>query len=446
MRCLSLLIYSEPIGSESCRRGIFPTGELLNIVVVAILILLVMSAFFSAAETAFTSLSFLQIKELESDSSRSAKLAAKLGNSSELLLSTVLVGNNIANLSASALVASYATNRWGSSSLGVATGVITLLVLIFGELMPKQIALRYNIIVVKVFAFPLRLITWLLFPVVIILKQLSSLLSRLFSEKETKLLSIDSLKHVVDVAEDEGIVAEYETSLVQRVLYFGSASVKSIMTHRTDVFSLSEELTVENAFPMIVASGYSRIPLYGETLEDITAILLLRDLLNAIVEQNMKATIGSLAVKPIFVPETRKLDAMFFQFKEEKQQIAVVLDEYGGLSGIVSLEDIIEQLFGEIYDEHESGANERIHEVEEGFIIQGDTSMQEVKDELELEMEKVDPSCSVAAYLIERLGTIPGEGEVVEASFGTFTILQMRGKRIVEVLFRMTSGDQEHFH
>jgi len=406
-------------------------GELpMNLQLAIIIFLLLLSGFFSASETAYTSLSFLQIRMMEMEKKKTSKMAAALARQSDLLLTTILIGNNIVNLSASALTTTYAISLWGSSAIGYATGTLTFLILIFGEITPKQLAISNNILVARFSAYPIRFLTIVLYPIVVSIKWLSSLITRLFNKNEQKTISLEGLMHVVDVAEDEGVVDEYETGLVQKVLHFSEASVKTIMTHRTEVFSISADQTLREAFPLVVASGYSRVPVYQQSPEDVTGILLLRDVLAAVVDGRLDENVSHFTLQPIFVPETRKVDDMLFQFKRDKLQIAVVLDEYGGLSGIVSMEDIVEQLFGEIYDEHETGAQERIRAEEGSFIIQADTSMQQIKDELDLDIDRSDISCTLAAYLIEKLGTIPVVGETLEVPYGTFIITTMRGKRI----------------
>ncbi|MHC1691669.1 MAG: hemolysin family protein [Sphaerochaetaceae bacterium] len=402
----------------------------MNLQLATIIVLLFLSAFFSATETAFTSLSFLQIRLLETAKGRSSRLAAALAKKQELLLTTILVGNNIANLTASALTTSYAISIWGNETVGITTGILTLLILLFGEITPKQLAIAHNTAIARLTAYPIRFFAVVFFPVVIVIKWMSSCITRLFATKKEKTLSVEGLMHVVDVAEDEGIVDEYETSLVQRVLHFSEATVKSIMTHRTEVFSIRDDQTLREAFTQIVASGYSRIPVYYKSPENITGILLVRDVLGAEVSGRLDEPVSHFTLSPIFVPETRKVKDMLFQFKRDKLQLAVVLDEYGGLSGVVSLEDIVEQLFGELYDEHETGAQERIHEEDGAYLIQADTSMQQIKDELDSQVRWSDASCTLAAYLIEELGTIPVAGDSVETPFGTFTISSMKGNRI----------------
>jgi len=410
----------------------------------AIVVLLILSAFFSASETAFTSLSFLQIRMLETSRKRSCKTAASLANKPDVLLTTILIGNNIVNITASALTTTLAISIGGNAAVGIGTGVLTFLILIFGEITPKHLAISFNTTIACFAAYPIKTMIFLLYPVIAVVRWLSSLITRLFAHKKSGTLSLEGLMHVVDVAEDEGIVDEYETGLVQRVLHFSEAPVKSIMTHRTEVFSLPDTMALKEAFPAIVASGYSRIPVYHESPEDIVGILLVRDALAAQVDGRQDEMLESFLHTPMFVPETRKLDDMLFQFQREKLQIAVVLDEYGGLSGIVSMEDIVEQLFGEIYDEHETGEMLRIKSEEPGvFMIKADTTMQQIKDELELDLERSDLSCTLAAFLIERLGTIPTVGETVSYPFGTFIIASMKGKRIESVRLHLTIEEEE---
>jgi CBS domain containing-hemolysin-like protein len=402
--------------------------------ILVIVILLVLSAFFSSAETAFTSLSFLQIRMLETDERKRSILAFHLASTPDLLLTTILIGNNIVNLSASALTTTFALAIWGNTAISIATGVLTLLILIFGEIVPKQLAITYNMKFARFSAYPIKVLTIVLYPLIKAIRWISSLITSLFNHETEGTLSLDSLMHVVDVAENEGIVDEYETSLVQRVLHFSEAPVKSVMTHRTDVFSLSDNLTLKEAYIPIIHSGYSRIPIYHESPEDIVGVVLIRDLLLAEVEHRGDEQLKTFQHTPLYVPETRKVDDMLFQFQQNKLQIAIVLDEYGGLSGVVTLEDIIEQLFGEIYDEHEIGHPLRIlPETEESYLIKADTSLQEINDQLDLYLSGHDLSKTLAAFLIEQLGTIPIPGEKLELSFGTFIVAKMNKKRVEEV-------------
>lgn len=411
-----------------------------------ILLLIVLSAFFSSSETAFTSLSFLQIRSLETDDRKSSRLASRLAKSPDILLTTILIGNNIVNLTASALTTTFALKIGGSYAVSYGTGILTLLILIFGEIVPKQLAITHNMAFARFSSGIIRMMSILLFPLIAVIRFVSNMITRLFNRESEGSMSLDALMHVVDVAENEGIVDEYETSLVQRVLHFSEAPVKSVMTHRTDLFSLSHTLTLAEAFSSIVTSKFSRIPLYGESPEDIVGVVLIRDLLLAEVEGKTESRLDEYMIKPVFVPENRKVDDMLFQFQQNKQQIAIVLDEYGGLSGIVTLEDIIEQLFGEIYDEHEVGHILRIQkeEQENSYLIMADTSLQEISDELDLHLDNMQElNKTLAAYLIETLGTIPVTGEILGVDYGKYEILEMNKNRIERVRLVLSDGSED---
>jgi CBS domain containing-hemolysin-like protein len=419
-------------------------GVQMNAQLIAIFLLLVLSAVFSATETAFTSLSFIQQKTLENKRGRSARMAYKLCQKSDVLITTVLVGNNVVNISVSSLVTTYAITMFGNKSVGYATGLLTLVILIFGEITPKQIALNHNMKIATFMAYPIRFLTIALFPIIWLLRHLSHFITRLFAKNMEPRITAEGVMHMVDAAEDSGVVDEYESGLMQRAIHFSEMQVKTIMTHRTDVFCISDEMTIRKAFPLIVESGFSRTPIYHENSENITGILLVRDILKAQLEGNLDKNVKTIARKPAFVPEQMHLDNLFFLFKRDKLQQAVILDEYGGFSGIVTMEDVAEQLFGELYDEHESRFPERIVESEQTpgtYIVMADTPFMQLIDELSLHYSHNGKTSTVASYLMDITGDIPQEGEILQSPVGTFRIITMKGNRMEEVEFSPTIDD-----
>jgi len=242
--------------------------------------------------------------------------------------------------------------------------------------------------------------------------------------------------HAVNIAQIQGTVEDYESTFVQNVFRFDDIDVHTIMTHRTDVFSINGDLTLDAVMPNVIESGFARVPVYGESPENIIGILLTRDLLKHILKKEGDRKVSDIIKTPIFVPETRKAHEMFAAFKINKLHMATVLDEYGGLSGVVTMEDVIEELFGELYDEHESGAEERILDMENGsFRIMGETSIQQLEDIFDLDVNHSKHVGTVAGLIIEELGTIPGVKQTVTTNIGIFTIQSMRGNRIESVTF-----------
>ena len=417
----------------------------MNAQLLAILALLVLSAVFSATETAFTSLSFIQQKTLENKRGHSARMAYKLCQKSDVLITTVLVGNNVVNISVSSLVTTYAMAMFGNEAIGYATGLLTIVILIFGEITPKQIALNNNMRIATFMAYPIRFLTIVLFPLIWLLRLISRLLMKFFSKNTDPSITAEGVMHMVDAAEDFGVVDEYESDLMQRAIHFSEMQVKTIMTHRTDVFCISDEMTIRQAFPSIVESGYSRTPVYHGNNEDITGIVLVRDILRAQLEENLDVGIGTITRKPAFVPEQMHLDDVFLMFKRDKLQMAIVLDEYGGFSGVVTMEDVAEQLFGELYDEHENRFPERIVESEQApgtYIVLADTPFMQLVDELSLNYHHSNGKVStVASYLMDLTGDIPQEGDILQSPLGTFRIITMKGNRMEEVEFSPTIDD-----
>lgn len=412
----------------------------MSLQLLTIIILLGISALFSATETAYTSLSILQLKALEHKRSRSAKLAYELSVNRDMLLTTVLVGNNIVNISASALVTALTIKHFGSAAIGYATGLLTLIILVFSEITPKQLAMAHAMRIAILMAFPIRFFSILLFPIVWLLRLFSSLVTRLFARHAEPEVTHEGMRHLVDVAEDVGLVDQYESDLIERAIYFSKTQVRTIMTHRTGVFRLNDELTLEEAYPAIVKSGFSRIPVYHENEEQITGVLLLRDLLQAQLQERMQIPLSSLMHEPIYVPEQLHLDDLFYLFKQDTLQQAIVLDEYGGFSGVVTMEDVAEQLFGELFDEHERRSFDRIVAREgssDTFLVMPDTPIQQLIDDLDLS-EGYEKHSTVAAYLLETLGSIPKEGEIIVTELGSFKILTMSGNRIGTIEFRLT--------
>ncbi len=413
------------------------------IYIIYILVLILLSAIFSGTETAFTSLTFMQEKELETQASRTGRLAARLSGQSELLLSTILIGNNLVNIGASALTTATVIQFYGNYAVGISTGLLTLVILIFAEITPKQVAIIHNETICRIMAFPMQFLVYLLYPISYLITLFSSLITKLFSGKIRYSISEKGILHAVHVAKKQGAVLDYETTFIQNVFRFNDVDVHTIMTHRTDVFSISEQETLQAVMPEVINSGYARIPVYGDSPEHITGILLTRDLLKYATKGEAERTVAEIIKIPIYVPESRKAHEMFDTFKENKLHMAVVLDEYGGLAGIVTMEDVIEELFGELYDEHEEGMEERILDLgNDSYRILGDTSIQQLEDVFGIDMEHSKHVGTIGGYITESLGTIPQQNEELCTSIGTFVVRKMRGNRIEIVIFHPAEDEE----
>ncbi len=320
------------------------------------------------------------------------------------------MGNNIVNLSASALTTTYAIALFGSTAVGWATGVLTLAILIFGEITPKQLALAHSMKIAVFMAWPLRIISIILFPLVWLLRHLSGAITRLFASDTEPDVTHEGMRLMVDVAEDVGLVDQYESDLIERAIHFSKTQVRTIMTHRTNVFRLSDELLLSACYPAIVKSGYSRIPVYHENEENISGILLIRDVLRAQLKGKMEIPLSALVRPPVFIPEQMHLDDVFYRFKKDREKRHI--------DRIVERED-------------EPGV----------FLVMADTPFQQLIDDLDLDDDNHKNS-TVAAYLLEQSGSIPQEGDVLTTPLGTFRVISMTGNRMEAVEFHPVGEDE----
>lgn len=406
--------------------------------IIIIIILILLSGLFSSTETAFTALSLIQVKELEKSKKKRDRLAARLTETSDSLLTTILIGNNVVNISVSSLVTTFCINYLGQELVAYGTGILTLIILIFGEVTPKQLAMSNAKKIASFMSYPIYILSKLLFPLVFFIKAFGNLVDKLFNKGKNKELTIEGILHVVDAAEDSGVVDQYESDILQKALHFSNNPIKTIMTHRKDVFIVSSDKQISEVFEKIVKSGYSRIPVYKDSKENIIGIILVRDILNAQINNKMKEPISSILRQPIFVLETKHVDHIFLLFKQRKLQLAIVLDEYGGFAGVITMEDVVEQILGEIYDEHEESEGEMIKEVKgvkDLYIIQGETPFNYFCDEMDITYKHAEKEGTIAAYIMSLTGDIPKEKDTISDKYGIYKIKKMNERQIDEIKF-----------
>ncbi len=402
-----------------------------------LVVLLFLSAVFSATETAFTSLSVIQIQEIGSSKGKKGKMVKHLSSRPDILLTAILIGNNLVNIAASAIVTSMTIQLYGSKALALSTGILTLIILIFAEVTPKQIAIIHNERMALFMAYPVRLLSWLLLPVIKIIGFVSSLITH-FVGGEKKKLSLEGILHMLRIAEGQGVVESYETHMIKNVFRFNDTQVQAITTHRTEVFSLNKNTLLNEALVEISVKGFSRIPVFNDDPEEIVGIVLVKTLMAGIINKNNETELKDIMLKPLYISGTRKVNELFYTLKNQKLNIAVVMDEYGGLAGIVTMEDITEELFGELYDEHEKRQREKITLLRDGrYRLLGDTTIHQIEDSLGLELPAGKYAQTLAGYLVEYLGNIPVKNQYIETPFGDFIIESVKRNRINSVILNI---------
>ena len=405
-------------------------------------VLLLLSGVFSGTETAFTSLSLMQIHSLNTKYGKKGHVAQRLLERPDRLLTTVLIGNNLVNIAASALASAITIRVFGNGALGAMTGILTLFILIFGEVTPKQIAIVHNETIACAMAPAILALSIALRPIVWIVGSASYVVTRLSGPNHGNAPTREGILHVIGHASTLGVIENYKFHMVKNVFRFSDVTVQAVMTHRTRVFSLNHNITIDEALPAIVKAGYSRIPVYDDNPEEIVGIVLLKDVLDKTVAGNRSTRLKHIMVDPIYIPENRRIHRMLQHFRKSGLNIAVVRDEYGGLAGIVTLEDVIEEILGEIYDEHEEQELEKIVKLPDGsYLLAADVPLYFANDTLGTQFETSGSAQTLGGYLTEYTGRIPVKDDAISTPHGEFVVRSMQKKHIVSVQFRPAETD-----
>ncbi|MDW7709736.1 MAG: CNNM domain-containing protein [Deferrisomatales bacterium] len=385
--------------------------ELLGLLAV----LLLLSAFFSGSETALLGTDWLKMRYLARKGNRRARIHQGLMERRDLLLGTILVGNNLVNIAASAIATALALSAFGERGIAVATGAMTLLLLVFGEIAPKTFASQRAEPVALAVAPVFALLGRLLYPAVVAVTFLSNGLLRLFGARpEAALrpsLSEDEIRTLLTEGGAGAAVAESKRRMLHGIFQMGRQTVREVMVPRTRVRALDVATTVPEAAENFVTSGYTRLPVYRESLDEIVGIAHARDAL-ALLGRGTAGTLAAIAREPLFVPESKDLESMLYEFQTRRTHMAVVVDEYGGVEGIVTLEDVLEEIVGEIRDEHDVEADSIRFLPGGEVLVHGGVSLRELNQRLKLRLP-TDTDVTLGGFVMTRLGHIPEVGECV---------------------------------
>lgn len=391
---------------------------------VVLIVLLLLSAFFSSSETALTTVSKIKLKTLADDGNKSAAKVLQLTENPGKLLSTILIGNNIVNISASALATTFTTSVFGSKFIGISTGILTILVLIFGEITPKTMAAQSSLKFSMVVVHPIKLLMFVLTPVIWLLDRVTNLIFIILrvdtSAKNT--MTESELRAVVDVSHEDGVIEPEERFMISNVVDFGDALSKDIMIPRADIVCADIDSTYEELVEIFRDEKFSRIPIYEDSKDSIVGLLYLKDLFFYSQTHDMSNfDLKSILRQPIFVYEYQKTSQIFADMKTSSVTMAVVLDEYGATSGIITMEDLIEEIVGEIRDEYDDYEDDFIRNIGDNqFDIDASIKLDDLNDALNTKLvsENYD---SLGGLVIEILDKLPEEGE--EATYKNISLL-----------------------
>ncbi|MBM6836970.1 HlyC/CorC family transporter [Clostridium saudiense] len=399
-----------------------------------LVILLIMSGFFSMSETALMSLSKIRIRHMVEEGVKGAKLVEKLTEDPNRLLGAILIGNNVVNIGASALATTIATKIFASAGAGIATGVMTILVLIFGEITPKSIAKQKSEKVALKVSKVINVIVKILKPFIGIFTAISSIFIRLFGgdpKASEPFITEEELRTMVGVSEEEGVLEDVEKEMIFNVFDFADAHVKDVMVQRVDVIAVDIEASYEEVLEVIKTEQFSRIPVYNQTIDDIVGILNVKDLIMA--EKSTKPfKVSDYMREPYYTFEFKKIKELFTEMKKTRNHISVVLDEYGGTVGIVTIEDLIEEVFGDIEDEYDDYEKEIEVIKEDEFVVDGSARLDDISELIGVNMESEEFD-SVGGLVIGELGRFPEQNEEVQLNSIRLVVEEVDKNRIKKV-------------
>ncbi|MFZ1896699.1 hemolysin family protein [Methanoregula sp.] len=402
---------------------------------VLFIICILLSAFFSSSEVALISITKARVRTLVNDNKPGALALAALKENPDHFLITILIGNTIMNIAAAAIATAIAISVFGSIGVGIATGFVVIVLLVFGEIGPKIYATRAPDAFPRTVAPIILFLSRILSPVIWVVDRVSPSFGAGRDAAEPAVTE-EEIKEWIDVGKEEGTIEQDEKEMLYSVLEFGDTTAREIMTPRVDVILMEDTSGIGEAIRIFNETGFSRIPIYHEQIDNITGVLNVKDVFSAMVSKRKDISIKEIMYDPTFVPETKKIDDLLKELQVHRVQIAIVIDEYSSFVGIVTVEDILEELVGEIMDEYDKEEPE-VQVISEGvYVLDAQMWVDDINDELGVGLPLDESYETVGGLLIDRLGHIPqhpGEKVEIEAGRITLVVMQMHGRRIVKI-------------
>ncbi len=376
-----------------------------------LLLLLILSGVFSGSETALVALSIGRAEGLLREGRHGAAALYQLKKDPSRMLTTILIGNNLVNIAASVMATVIATRWFGSAGPGIAVGVLTILILVFGEITPKSLATRYSERI-SLFIAPLLLAFMrLIYPVVWLFGHFTAWVHRLSGQEGDPTVTESELISMLEYGEKEGTIEHDERKMIERVFEFNDLRVRDVMTPHTGVFALDGSLTVREALPLVTQATYSRIPIYETHRDRLRKVLYLRDLMAAVALDDLDTPVADIAHEPLYTSQYQAIDELFAQMRREKRIFSIVVDEYGVVRGVVTLEDLLEELVGEIYDESDIRPDVMTGADENELVVEGAAELRVVEDYFSLELPG-KPTDTVSLWILNHTENIPQVEEV----------------------------------
>jgi len=412
------------------------------------IICIILSAFFSSTEVALISITRAKARTLVNEGKRGSQAVAALKESPEHLLITILIGNNIVNVAAAALATSIAIQMFGDIGIGIATGFVVIVLLFFGEIGPKIYAARASDSFALAVAPVILFLSRVFIPFIWFVEKISPKIG-MGKEICEPAVTEEEIKEWIDVGKEDGTIEQGEQDMLYSVLEFADTTAREIMTPRVDVILIEDTVTFEEAIRVFNETGFSRIPVYHDQIDNITGILNVKDVFSAMVSHRKDSTIKEIMYDPMFVPETKKIDDLLKELQVHRVQMAIVIDEYSSFVGIVTVEDILEEIVGDILDEYDKEEPE-IQNISDGvFAVDAQMWVDDINERMGLNLPVDESYETIGGLIIDRLGHIPlHPGEKIEINDGkiSLVVMQMHGRRIVKVkiVIHQEKGEEDH--
>ena len=403
--------------------------------ILALLILVVLSSFFSSAETALTTVNRIRLQALSEEGNKRADIVLKTIENSSKMLSAILIGNNLVNNFSAALATALAIKMFGSGSVGIVTGALTILILIFGEITPKTYAAANAEKLSLAYASVILALMKVLTPVIFIINRICRFLLKFLhvdADASLNTMTEMELRTIVDISHKDGVIEEEERQMIYNVVDFGDSQAKDVMVPRADVVSVSETASYAEIKDIFRAEKYTRLPVYRDDRDNITGIVNIKDFFFSDDTESFK--VSDIMYKPYFTYEFKKTSELLVEMQENSVSIAIVLDEYGAAVGMISLEDLLEEIVGEIRDEYDEDEKDLIQKVSENeYLIEGSVKLDDINDALGLSLHSEDYD-SIGGFIIERLDHLPAENESVTTEEQILLIVTKMDKNRIETV------------
>ena len=421
------------------------SGDSVGIRLVLVILLLSLSAFFSSAETALTTVSKMRIRTLAEAGDKKAITLMKVIENPGKMLSMILVGNNIVNLSASSMMTTLTMELFGSKAVGAATGVLTLLILVFGEITPKTMATlnaeRLSLAYAGIVYWLMRLLT----PVIFLVNKLSTavmFLLRVDPNKKPDAITEDELRTIVEVSHEEGVIESEEKKMINNVFDFGDAVARDVMVPRIDMVMVDVNATYKELIELFRKERFTRIPVYENSTDNVIGIINVKDFL--LYDNAQKFSLRDLLRQPLYTYEYKKTAELMVEMRKTSNNIIIVLDEYGATAGLITLEDMLEEIVGDIRDEYDEDEEDEVKEIAPNeYLVSGSAKLDDLNDRLDLELESEDYD-SIGGLVIGLLEHLPEEGEAVDCGNIRLVVEHVEKNRIDKIrLFIQQESDRE---